>query len=64
MLRHTFASENLRQGVPPAIVAKEMGISVDTLMKSDFDMIPRRELDDRRSNRWGLTREDVDCPGG
>ena len=64
VLRHTFASENLRQGVPPAIVAKEMGISVDTLMKYYFHMIPRGELDDRRSNRWGLTRDDVDSAGG
>ena len=64
VLRHTFASENLRQGVPPAIVAKEMGISVDTLMKYYFHLIPRGELDDRRSNRWGLTRDDVDSAGG
>jgi len=60
VLRHTFASDNLRRGVPPAIVAKEMGISIDTLMTYYFHAIPRGELDDRRANRWGLKREDVE----
>jgi integrase len=60
VLRHTFASDNLRRGVPPAVVAKEMGISILTLEKYYFHLIPRGELDDRQSNRWGLARADID----
>ncbi|MFC1707434.1 tyrosine-type recombinase/integrase [Planctomycetota bacterium] len=59
VLRHTFACDSLRHGVAPAIVAKEMDISVDTLMKFYWHAIPRGELDDRHQNRWGLTSEAV-----
>lgn len=55
VLRHTFASDSLRRGTPPAIVAREMGISVVTLEKYYWHAIPRGELDGRSTNRWGLT---------
>lgn len=59
VLRHTFACANLRAGTPPAVVAKEMGISIRTLEKYYFHAIPRGELDSRHANRWNLTQEDV-----
>ena len=62
MLRHTFAGENLRQGVPPAVVAKEMGISVDTLMKHYYPSIQCGERGQRHMNRWGLTPEGLARP--
>ena len=62
VLRHTFAGENLRQGVPPAVVAKEMGISVDTLMKHYYPSIQCGERGQRHMNRWGLTPEGLARP--
>lgn len=55
VLRHTFACESLRAGFPPAVVAQEMGISIQTLEKYYFHAIPRGELDNRTANRWNLT---------
>jgi len=59
VLRHTFASENLRAGVEPARVAAEMGISVDTVMRHYYHLVPRDELDNRVKNRWGVSPEDL-----
>lgn len=59
VLRHSFASDSLRRGTPVAVVAKEMGIAVDTLMAHYFHAIPRGELDNRRGNRWGVTAESL-----
>jgi integrase len=62
VLRHTFASDSLRRGTPPAIVAREMGISVLTLEKYYWHAIPRGELDGRTTNRWGLVAEAAPAP--
>lgn len=56
VLRHTFASDSLRRGTPPAVVAREMGISIQTLERYYWHSIPRGELDNRASNRWGLAK--------
>jgi len=61
VLRHTFACQSLLAGRPPAVVAAEMGISLDTVMRYYFHAIPRSELDgDRPTNSWGLRQEDLD----
>lgn len=59
VLRHSFASDSLRRGTPPAIVAREMGISIQTLERYYWHAIPRGELDGRRTNRWGLDAEEA-----
>ncbi|RMG19097.1 MAG: hypothetical protein D6731_00365 [Planctomycetota bacterium] len=62
VLRHTFACESLRAGFAPAVVAAEMGISFQTLQKHYWHAVPRGELDDRRTNRWGLERDALPRP--
>lgn len=63
VLRHTFASDSLRRGVPPSVVAREMGISVLTLEKFYWHVIPRGELDGLRTNRWGLSNHEPTLKG-